>query len=394
MTKSTRTRFRVDTIWVSLQFRNLGLTLIVLLLLGASSAQAEDKWLPLPAGEITRIAFGSCARHQREQPIWNSVVDAEPDLFIHLGDAIYPDVNDEETALIDPWPNDNSLARIEDAFARVAARPEFARMQKNVPMMAVWDDHDYGINDGDREWALKKESQQLFLDFFGEPVDSARRATPGVHDARTFGAASRRVQIILLDTRYFRSSPLPDTRSVDQKKALNIGGRYAPSIDPDATVLGNTQWRWLEEQLRQPAEVRLLVSGYPIVPTELGRDAWGNFPLERQRLFDLIGETKANGVIFLTGDVHFSEISQSDEGPYPMLDFTSSPLAAPSVGNEDLANSRRISPAYARENFGLVEVNWDAPAGPQVILRVMDIAGAQVFRHVVPLATLVVKTSS
>ena len=376
------------------QFMYWHQTLIISLLLGVSSVQAGEQWLPLPTGEITRIAFGSCARHQREQPIWNSVVDAKPDLFVHLGDAIYPDVNDEETALIDPWPNDNSIARIEDAYARVAARPEFVRLRETIPTMAVWDDHDYGINDGDREWALKEATQQLFLDFFGEPADSARRSTPGIYDARILGAAGRRVQIILLDTRYFRSPPIPDTRSAEEKKALNIAGRYAPNTDPDATVLGNMQWQWLEEQLSQPAEVRLLVSGYPIVPTELGRDAWGNFPMERQRLFDLIGATKANGVIFLTGDVHFSEISQSDEGPYPMLDFTSSPLAAPSVGNEDLANSRRISPAYARENFGLVEVNWDAPAGPKVTLRVMDIAGAEAFRHVVPLATLAVEGSS
>jgi alkaline phosphatase D len=181
---------------------------------------------------------------------------------------------------------------------------------------------------------------------------------------------------------------VPDTRSKEEKRALNIAGRYAASADPLATVLGSAQWTWLEEQLRQPAELRLLVSGYPVVPTELGRDAWGNFPLERQRLFDLIGETGASGVIFLSGDVHFSEISLSDEGPYPLLDFTSSPLAAPSVGNELLTNTRRISGTYAEENFGLVEIDWDAEPSPVVVLRVMDIDGAEVMRHEVALATL------
>ena len=345
-------------------------------------------WQPLPEGAVTRVAFGSCTRHMRDQPIWDAVVEADPDLFVHLGDAIYPDVNDEETALIDPWPNPGSVARIEAAYAKAAGHPEFTRLSENVPTMAVWDDHDYGVNDGDREFALKEETQGLFLDFFGEPADSRRRSTPGIYDSQVFGREGHRVQVILLDVRYFRSPPAPDTRSDEEKQALNIAGRYAPSVDPDATVLGADQWEWVEEQLRQPAEVRLLISGYPVVPTELGRDAWGNFPLERQRLFDLIGETGANGVIFLSGDVHFSEISQSDEGPYPMTDFTSSPLAAPSVGNESLANPHRISDTYAEDNFGLVEMDWDAEPSPIVLFRVMDIKGEEVLRHEVALNTL------
>jgi alkaline phosphatase D len=274
-----------------------------------------------------------------------------------------------------------------------AGRPEFIRLRDQVPVMAVWDDHDFGINDGDRTFGLKEESQQLFLDFHGEPADSKRRSTPGTYDSRIFGPEGRRTQVILLDGRYFRSPPVPDTRSDEEKQALNIAGRYAPSADPNATILGAAQWRWLKEQLRQPAEVRLLVSGYPVVPTELGRDAWGNFPLERQRLFDLIEETGANGAIFLSGDVHFSEISRSDEGPYPMLDFTSSPLAAPGVGNESLTNSRRVSDTYAQENFGLVEIDWEAETSPLVAFRVMDIDGSEVMRHEVSLNSLSVRTS-
>jgi alkaline phosphatase D len=353
-----------------------------------ASSQVLDDWLPLPEGEVTQIAFGSCTRHMRDQPIWNAVVEASPDLFLHLGDTIYPDVNDEETALIDPWPSPESIDRIAASYAKAAARPEFAHLRENVPVMAVWDDHDFGINDGGREFALKEESQQLFLNFFGEPAGSRRRSTPGIYDSRTFGPEGRRVQVILLDVRYFRSSPMPDTRSDEEKKALNIAGRYSASVDPDATVLGAAQWGWLAELLRQPAEVRLLVSGYPVVPTELGRDAWGNFPLERQRLFDLIGEAGANGVIFLSGDVHFSEISQSDEGPYPMLDFTSSPLAAPSVGNELFNNSRRISDVYAEENFGLIEIDWDATPSARIWLRIIGTDGAVAFEHSIALGDL------
>ena len=359
----------------------------------ADSAGPSLTWRPLPTGTVSRIAFGSCARHMRPQPIWNAVVETDPDLFLHLGDSIYPDITDDETALINPWPNPESVTRIEAAYFKAASGPEFTRIRENVPTMAVWDDHDYGINDGDREFPLKEESQRLFLDFFGEPVDSKRRSTPGIYDARIFGPKDRRVQVILLDVRYFRTPPKRDTRPAEEKQALNIAGRYIASADPNATVLGAAQWEWLEGQLSRPAELRILVSGYPVVAAERGRDAWGNFPLERQRLFDLIEATGASGVIFLSGDVHFAEISQSDEGPYPMLDFTSSPLAAPLPGYERLANSRRISDAYAHENFGLVEINWDAKPSPVVLLRVMDIEGAEVLRHEVALNTLSVGES-
>jgi alkaline phosphatase D len=354
---------------------------------------ADPSWQALPSGTVSRVAFGSCTRQMRDQPVWKAVVDAGPDLFVHLGDAIYPDITDDETALIDPWPNPGSLARIEAAYVTAAERSEFKHLRNNIPIMAVWDDHDYGINDGDREWVLKDEAQRQFLDFFGESANSIRQSTPGIYDSRVLGPDGNRVQVILLDVRYFRSPPVLDTRTDEEKKALNIAGRYGASDDPDATVLGEAQWAWLEKQLREPAEVRLLVSSYPVVPTELGRDAWGNFPLQRQRLFDLIAETRANGVFFLSGDVHFSEISRSDEGPYPMLDFTSSPLAAGSTGNESLSNTRRISDVYAEDSFGLVEIDWNAESSPAVVLRVMSVEGTEVMRHEFALKTLAIEES-
>ena len=337
---------------------------------------------------LQRIAFGSCTRQMQDAPLLNTVVAAKPDLFLMIGDVIYPDINDEATALLDPWPNRNSMDRIRQVYAQMAAKPEYQNLQKNIPMMAVWDDHDYGINDGSADFPLKDESQQLFLDFFDEPADSRRRKTPGIYDAKTFGPAGRRVQIILLDTRYFRTPPLPDTRSADEKKALNTAGRYAPNEDPTATVLGETQWRWLEEQFREPAEFRLLVSSYPVISYELGRDCWGNFPLERQRLFNLIGQTNANGVVILSGDVHFAEISKTVEGPYPLLDFTSSALAAPTVGNEKFANSFRISKTTAEVNFGLVEIDWNAQPTPQVTLKAIGLDGTAAFEHQVSLEEL------
>jgi alkaline phosphatase D len=342
----------------------------------------------LPQDEIDKIAFGSCTRQMQDAPLLNTIVEANPDIFLMIGDVIYPDINDEGTAVLDPWPTDKTLEKIEQVYGQMATKPEYQNLKKSVPMMAVWDDHDYGINDGSSDFSLKVESQRLFLDFFDEPEDSERRKTPGIYDSRIFGPEDRRVQVILLDTRYFRTPPLPDKRSDEEKKALNIAGRYLPNEDPKATVLGETQWRWLEAQLRKPAELRLLVSSYPVVPYELGRDAWGNFPLERKKLFDLIVKTKADGVIILSGDVHFSEISKTDEGPYPLVDFTSSALAAPSTGNEHFKNSFRISTTYSEVNFGQIDINWNANPAPMVTLKVVGLDGASVIQHAVSLNTL------
>jgi alkaline phosphatase D len=358
--------------------RWLFLVLIVILLFNACEKE----------NPLQRIAFGSCIRQMRDAPLLDIIVDAKPDLFLMIGDVIYPDINDEETAPLDPWPVENSIQKIEQTYSQIAAKPEFQNLQTNIPMMAVWDDHDYGINDGSGDFIFKDESQKLFLDFFNEPSNSQRRKSPGIYDAKTFGLEGKRVQIILLDTRYFRTPPLPDTRSAEEKKALNIAGRYAPNEDPAATILGETQWLWLEEQFRESADLRLLVSPYPVIPYELGRDCWGNFPLERQRLFDLIGEINANGVVILSGDVHFAEISKTNEGPYPLLDFTSSALAAPTVGNENFKNSFRISKTYAEVNFGLVEIDWEAQPSPLVNLKVIDLDGNSVIHHQISLSEL------
>ena len=130
----------------------------------------EDDWLPLPTGEIVRIAFGSCAKHWQPQPIWDQVIAAEPDLFLYIGDAIYADT-DGKTA----WAVSEGQLRGE--WNRLADKPEFQAARAAMPFMATWDNHDYGTHAGGGEFELKRETQAAFLDFFGEPEDSERRRT-------------------------------------------------------------------------------------------------------------------------------------------------------------------------------------------------------------------------
>ena len=122
-----------------------------------------------------------------------------------------------------------------------------------MPLLATWDDHDFGMNDAGADFSQRSASQEEFLRFWGIPTSSPRWNRPGVYDSKLIGPKGQQVQVILLDTRYFRS-PL---RKGAQRR---IAGPYVPDVDTTKTMLGEVQWAWLEEQLRVPAELRLMVT--------------------------------------------------------------------------------------------------------------------------------------
>jgi alkaline phosphatase D len=212
-----------------------------------------------------------------------------------------------------------------------------------------------------------------------------------------FGPAGKRVQIILLDARYFRS-PLK-TGFKPGESGEGYRGKYVPNTDAGTTVLGEDQWRWLAEQFRQPAELRIIGSGVQVIADEHGSEMWGNFPQERRRLFQLIRDSGADGVVLLSGDRHLAEIARlpADHAlgvGYPLYDVTSSSLNAAS-GNFTKAgarfaneiNSYRVGLTYFETNFGAVQVDWDAP-DPTVRLQVRDEKGAVVLQQRLTLSQL------
>jgi alkaline phosphatase D len=329
----------------------------------AADCHAQEK-------PLSRIAFGSCANQDRPQPIWDAVAALQPELFVSLGDNIYADTEDMEV--------------LREKYRLLGDQPGFRKLRQTCPVLATWDDHDYGANDAGADYPKKRESQQVFLDFFEVPKDDPRRRQEGVYQARTFGPDGKQVQIILLDTRYFRS-PLKKGYS-NGEPGEGRRGIYVPSDDRQATILGEQQWKWLGEQLAVPAEVRLIVSSIQFVADEHGSEKWGNFPHERQRFLKLLRDAKASGVIFLSGDRHLAEISRlpgdgHDGIGYALYDVTSSSLNVPS-GNFTKAgtrftnevNSHRVGLTYFETNFAVVEIDWDKP-DPIIRLQVRDQAG-------------------
>ncbi|MCP4898463.1 MAG: alkaline phosphatase family protein [bacterium] len=327
---------------------------------------------------ISRIAFGSCAFQWTEQTIFRSIVSAEPDLYLSLGDAIYGDFDGK--AVFDVTPDS-----LRAEWNKLGQSPDWQHLVANVPVMATWDNHDCGHHSAGAEFELKEVSKEIFLDFYGEPADSKRRTTPGIYTARTFGPPGQAVQVILLDTRYFKCPAVLADRPEGARGSL---GKYAPNSDPEASLLGEAQWSWLEEQLRQPADLRLVASSTQIVADQKGMDEWGNYPLERRRLFDLIETTGAEGVILLSGNVHFAEISETDEGPYPLIDFTSSGLTHVNQEYPKAPNPCRVAGPYVDLNFGMIEIDWNAEPETLVTLKAVGIDGVSALKHRISLDSL------
>jgi len=336
----------------------------LILSLGGARLHAAD-----PAGPLERIAFGSCAEQDRALPIWDAIVASKPNVFLFLGDNIYGDTEDMEI--------------LRAKYAKLGAMPGYQKLTQTCPILATWDDHDYGVNDGGNLYPKRVESQEIFLDFFGVPKDSPRRKQEGVYNAQIFGPEGKRVQVIMLDTRYFRS-PLKKKAKFER----NIGP-YLPTDDPTATMLGDKQWKWFEEQLRMPAEVRIIGSSIQVVPEDHGWEKWMNIPHERARLFDLLRDTKAAGVIFLSGDRHLAELSVMDAGiGYPLYDLTSSGLnQAFKKWRPQEANRHRVGTMNFGDNSGLILIDWEKE-DPIISLQIRDVAGEIFVNQKIPLSLL------
>ena len=274
--------------------------------------------------------------------IWTPIVDARPQLFLMLGDNVYGDVKGAE------------MTELRDAYLRLLANPDFTRARAVLPFLATWDDHDYGRNDGDGRFPYKAQAARMFHAFWQQPADPG--VTAGIYHARTFGPTGRRVQIILLDTRSFRSELRQ--RGLAERATDPGSATYLPDTAPEKTMLGDAQWTWLEAQLRQPAELRLLVSSIQVLAETHGWERWGHLPRERDRLFQLIGRSGARGVVLLTGDRHRAAVYRRTEGlPYPLVEVTSSSLNRP-VPAADPADPGRLGDMYGAPNFGMAEIDW------------------------------------
>ena len=328
-----------------------------------------------PSLALTRIAFGSCHDPERAgMEILDRVAADNPDVFIYTGDNVYGDA----------WSWDATLPELRSAYAALAASPEFRALRAQIPMLAVWDDHDYGLNDFGRSFPFKEYAERLFLDFWSVPEDDERRSRDGIYTSRVYGPEGQRTQIILLDTRYFRSdlTPTPERGAVGRE-------RYIPSEADDQDMLGDAQWAWLGDQLSVPADLRLIVSSIQVHADGHGWEAWRTLPQERARFYNLLETSGAEGVILMSGDRHSSGIYvREDVIGYPLYEITSSSLNMSFQDENNESGPHRIGEMYAPVNYGVIDVNWE---GGSVSLEIRDADGLAVRDVAISLDDLAVR---
>ncbi|MDX2279310.1 MAG: alkaline phosphatase D family protein [Saprospiraceae bacterium] len=289
-----------------------------------------------PAGAY-RIAVLACHRQFEPSPALTHYIAAKPDLTLWIGDNVYADA-----------PNDPAFIQL--CYDTLAAKPAFQQLLKSCDYMATWDDHDYGLNDAGKEYRFKKESKAMFRKFWKLektiPADQE-----GIYYARSFPVGKHSVQIIMLDGRYNRDEQ-----------------------DGSGDVLGETQWQWLEQQLRLPADLRIIVSGFQILlDQDAGSETWDKFPKSKVRLFETIRKTGAEQTVFLTGDQHYGEVCRLRN----VLDYDAIELQFAGINQIEKAefNPLRVSPVIkSKHSAAFIDVQMDASKTdvPHLMFHIYD----------------------
>jgi len=280
------------------------------------------------SAETYKIGFGSCLDQRNAQDIFSTIKNEDLDHFIFLGDNVYGDA---------PWTG--NLNKLAEAYnIQKTKLPEWL---DDIQIDAIWDDHDYGLNDGGRNFLLKAEAQDLFLNFWDIPKSDPRHSQQGIYFSRILDVQNKRVKIIALDTRYFRS---------DLKGKKN---QYQPNLDTNATILGSQQWEWLEGELAEPADLILLLSSIQILATQHRFEKWSNFPKEREKLLKLIGKSpNATNTILVSGDRHRGALYRSNT----VYELTASALNKVASQNLEL-DPLLIDKTFPELNYGIVEID-------------------------------------
>ena len=292
---------------------------LFLLLISISNAVYSDPF---------KIAFGSCLDQDLPQPIWSTIQKDEVNAFIFLGDNVYGDDN-----------SSGELNILQKAYSKQKLKLPSWLSEKDI--YSIWDDHDYGENDGGNSYKGKKESQELFLNFWGIPNDDQRYTQEGVYFDHEFIADGVRVHLIGLDTRYFRSE-------------LDGGFRsYKVNDNDQATILGTNQWSWLNKTIKKDADLIILMTSIQLLATNHAYEKWSLFPSERKKMLKLIDGLDTTTIV-LSGDRHRAGIYKYND----IYEITASALNRPSSRK----SSKETDPLllhemYVKENYGLMLID-------------------------------------
>ncbi len=295
--------------------------------------------------ELTLIGLGSCSDQNLAEPIWKTIKQANPQLFIMMGDNVYAS-RKEDKPIIDQYIKMNQIA-------------EYKELREAIPFLATWDDHDYGQNDGGFDNPEKDEARRAFLNYWSYLKFTMPKDQQGIYHSRIIGSKNRKVQIIMLDTRWDRSALVKNpeynaTTNTEQPPKI-----FLPTDDKNARVLSEAQWKWLDQELAKPANLRLIVSSIQVIANDHYFEKWGNFPKERERFFNLLKKHKAKNTVILSGDRHLSAVAKEEvKGLGTIYDVTASSLNRPSRNLTPEVDKTYTAPSVLKPNFGVLLIDW------------------------------------
>ncbi len=335
---------------------------VSILIFGFSIAcSTSEEWSP---NKVTKdsnevlITFGSCAHSYDTLKIFDAINEEESDLWIWLGDIIYGDSHD--------------MSVLKAKYDKQKGKPQYQKLLANTEVIGIWDDHDYGINDGGKFYSKRKESKELLLEFLDVSSNDPVRSHEGAYTDYDIKLRDKLIKVILLDTRYFRDTLDIDTVSL---------ARYIPN--PEGDILGEEQWGWLETKLKTDGvDFFILGTGIQLIAEEQGYEKWANFPQARARMFELLKQVNASPVMFISGDRHIAEISKIDiEGvDYPIYDFTASGLTHTWGVPQPEPNMHRVDSLIIAKNYGVLRINWQGNT-PSVLMEIKGENGELLLRN-------------
>ena len=288
--------------------------------------------------ESIKIGLGSCLDQDYPQPIWQSIKKEDLNYFIFLGDNVYGDTRY------------GSLRKMKSAYDKQKkVLPDFLN---DISIFSIWDDHDFGINDGGADYRFKRQAQELYLDFWDITKDDDRSNREGIYFSKNEIFFDKKFKFIFLDTRFFRS------------KLKGKKSNYIENIEPDATILGNAQWTWLENELKSDFDFLFIFSSIQIIAKDHRFEKWSNFPIERAKLFELLEQFNDKTILF-SGDRHRAGIYRKNG----IIEVTSSSMNKPGSSFNE-TDSYLIGKTYPQENYGVVEILENT-----IHIKIKDIKG-------------------
>lgn len=326
------------------------------------SFHAQDLWQWRKDAPDFKFIAGSCFYINEEQydrpgkayggnfEIIKHMIDKKADMMLWLGDNTYLREAD--------WYSETGIYH---RYSHTRSTPALQALLANVHHYAIWDDHDFGPNDADKSFIKKNLTLQAFKDFWINPAYGIDNSG-GIF----YSFEWNDVQFFMLDNRFFRDA------------------NYRQSGAKD--YFGKIQYEWLMNQLKfSKSPFKVICNGGQVLNELKIFEQLSNYEREYNQLIDGIKAEKIEGVLFISGDIHRSEIIKMEqENYYPLYEISASSITAGSYPAKKETTSKYVIPESICNvnNFVLVDVNGKRKER-QLLIKIIRHDGVEHFSYTI-----------